>query len=222
MIQRDRGVSPKSSWWIPNSRRSSSSGRSWSSTRRSTNDVREPRVPLLRPDDEDRRRLLAAAVAAGRLGGVEAVEKPLGERTTRARLERLGERVDGCGRDEDVALRRVTRAGPVPGPVVALGARVRGRASLSVDDAELALCPVLVGLRQSHHGLLRGRVPREGARGRQARTAGLPTTAWRSRRRTAPPRGRRSRPRGTSTAPRRPTAAPRGRRRRWSTSRRPG
>ena len=57
-------------------------------------DVREPRVALLGPDDEDRRRLLPATVSAGCLRGVEAVEEPFGERLARARLERLGERVD--------------------------------------------------------------------------------------------------------------------------------
>ena len=58
---------------------SSSSGRSWSSTRRSTTLVREPRVAAVLLDDEQRRRLLAAPVAAGGLGCVEAVEQPLGE-----------------------------------------------------------------------------------------------------------------------------------------------
>ena len=46
-------------------------------------DVREPRVSLLRADDEDRRRLLAATVAARRLRCVEAVEQALGERASR-------------------------------------------------------------------------------------------------------------------------------------------
>ena len=82
--------------------------------------VREPRVAAVALDDEERRRLPAAAVAARGLGGVEAVEQPLGERRARRRLERLRERVDGRARDEDVALRRVAvaRAAARPGMAV--------------------------------------------------------------------------------------------------------
>ena len=52
-------------------------------------DVREARVAAVPLDDQQRRRLLAAPVAAGRLGGGEAVEQPLGERPSRDCLERL-------------------------------------------------------------------------------------------------------------------------------------
>ena len=86
-------------------------------------DVGEARVAAVALDDEERRRLLAAAVAARRLRRVEAVEQPLGEREPRGRLERLGERVDGLRRDEDVPLRRVAGAGAAAGPVVALARR---------------------------------------------------------------------------------------------------
>src|SRR5262249_13160639 len=111
--------------------------------------VREPRVPLLRPDDEERRRLLPATVPAGRLSGVEAVEQTFGQRLLRRRLEGLRERVHRLPGDEDVALRRVARAGAAARPVAALVTGVRGCATLAVDDTELALRPELVGPGQS-------------------------------------------------------------------------
>jgi hypothetical protein len=68
-------------------------------------DVREAGVALLGPDHEDRRRLLAAKVSPGGLSCVEAVEQAFDEWLSRGRLEGLGERVDGLGRDQDVPLR---------------------------------------------------------------------------------------------------------------------
>src|SRR5205823_13073164 len=59
--------------------------------------VRETRIAAVLLDHEERRRLLAAPVAARCLGGVEAVEQPLGERALRA-FEGLGDRIDGLGR----------------------------------------------------------------------------------------------------------------------------
>ena len=85
----------KSSWWIAKIRRSSSSGRSWSSTRKSTKTSERPAKPCSWPDDENRGRLLAAPVTSGCLRCVEAVEQALDERPPDARLERLGQRVHG-------------------------------------------------------------------------------------------------------------------------------
>lgn len=111
-------------------------------------DVGEPRVALLRADDEKTGRLLPAAVATGRLRRVEAVEKALGKGPAGCRLECLGERVDGLGRDEDVPLRRVPRARSAARPVAAAVARVRRGAPLAVDDAELSLGAAVVRLGQ--------------------------------------------------------------------------
>ena len=64
-------------------------------------DVRQARVAAVLLDDEERGGLLAAPVAARRLGRVEAVEQPLGERLPAVASNVVGERVDRR-RDEDV------------------------------------------------------------------------------------------------------------------------
>ena len=110
--------------------------------------VGQPGVAAVALDDEQRGRLLAAAVAAGCLRRGEAVEQPLGERSPGGGRERVDERVDRLRRDEDVALGRVAVAGPPAGPVVALGAGERRAAPGRVDDAELALLAAVVGRRQ--------------------------------------------------------------------------
>ena len=138
------GVSPNSASCRPWIRRSSSSGRSWSSTRRSTRTSERPRVAAVLLDDEQAGRLLAAAVAAGGLGGVEAVQEAERERLPGRPLEGVGEPVHRGLRDEDVALGRVAGARPAAGPRVAAFAGVRRRASLAVDDAELPLRAALV------------------------------------------------------------------------------
>ena len=99
--------------------------------------VRQARVAAVALDDEQGRGLPPATVATGRLGRVEAVEQPLGERRARRRLERLRERVDGRARDEDVPLGGVALSRAAAGPGVALVTRERGRPALAVDDPEL-------------------------------------------------------------------------------------
>jgi hypothetical protein len=118
-------------------------------------DVREAGVAAVGLDDEKRGGLLAAAVAAGRLRRVEAVEQALDQRASGSPLERLCERVDRLGRDEDVALRRIAVARAMTGPVVAPVSGEGGAAARSVDDPELALRSVVVGLGQSGDDLLR-------------------------------------------------------------------
>src|SRR5206468_3794480 len=93
---------------------------------------------------------------AGGLGSLEAVEQPLGERLPRRALERLRERVHRCGRDEDVALRRIARTRPAAGPLEALATGKAGAAPLTVDDAELALRPPFVVRGQAFHDLVGG------------------------------------------------------------------
>jgi hypothetical protein len=110
--------------------------------------VREARIALLGPDDEQCRGLLAAAVSACRLRGVETGEEPLGEGLSGRRLERLGERLDRLRRDEDVALRRVARTRTTAGPRAALLARIGRRIAEPVDDPDLTLRALLVRSRQ--------------------------------------------------------------------------
>src|SRR5207244_2202198 len=109
-------------------------------------------------DDEQRGGLAAPAIAARRLGGVEAVEQALGQRSPAGRLEGGGERLDRLLRDEDVALGRVARPRPAAGPVEAARAGVARAPALRVDDAELALGAALVRGGQLRDDLL-GRKP---------------------------------------------------------------
>ena len=62
-------------------------------------DVREPRIALRGPDDEDRSRLLPATVSAGFLRGVETVEEPFGE-CLRPRSSRTSRRAHPPSRAE--------------------------------------------------------------------------------------------------------------------------
>ena len=181
--------------------------------------VGESRVATVALDDEQGGGLPAAAVAARRLRGVEAVEQSLGESLARRRLERLCERVDGRAGDEDVALRRVRAPRAPARPRVALVPGEGRRAPLAVDDPELAERPPVVGARSDVRRPPRRTARHRGARARPGRSAGSRTTGSRSRRRAAPPTARPSPRRGTSTASRRPTDRPRGRTRRWSRSR---
>jgi hypothetical protein len=112
-------------------------------------DVREARVAAVLLDHEQRGGLLAAPVAACVLRGGEALEQPLGEGFSGRGLERVGERVDGLGGDEDVPLRRITGAGAPARPVVALGARERCASAGRVDDAQLAVLAALVRAREA-------------------------------------------------------------------------
>src|SRR5579859_2889611 len=115
--------------------------------------VRQLSVAAVALDDEERRGLLAAPVAARRLCRDEAVEQALGEAPLRA-LERLGERVDRLAADEDVPLCRVARPGAMTRPVVALRPGPARRAAVRVDDPELPLVPAVVRGREPFHDLL--------------------------------------------------------------------
>ena len=81
--------------------------------------VGQRRVAAVALHDEQRRGLLPPTVSAGRLRGGKRLEQPFREGAPRVRLERVGERVDGLARDQDVALRGVALPGPVPRPVEA-------------------------------------------------------------------------------------------------------
>ena len=107
-------------------------------------DIPEACVAAILLNDEEGRRLLAAAVASRRLGGVEAVQQSLLERPSGRGLKGLGEGVDGRAGDEDVPLRRVARSGPAAGPVLALVPGERRATALTVDHAELPVLPVVV------------------------------------------------------------------------------
>ena len=101
-------------------------------------DVGEPRVAPVPLDDEQRRGLLAAAVATRGLSRCEARQQSLGQRAFR-RLEGLGEGVDRLAGDEDVALGGVAGPRAAACPLVAAGAGERGAAAGGVDDPELPL-----------------------------------------------------------------------------------
>src|SRR5437016_14271283 len=75
-------------------------------------------------DDQERCRLLSAPVAACTLRCGQTVDQPDGETLAGRRLERVGERVDCLGSDQDVPLGGVAASCASAGPVDALGARV--------------------------------------------------------------------------------------------------
>ena len=132
-------------------RRSAPGGRQRADRRRGRcpRGVRAARRPL----DEHRGRLLATRVAAGALPRLERRDEPLGERAAHLPV-RTGHLGDHCLAGEDVALDRVPRTGLVPGPRVALRARVRGRAPVRRDGAQL---PRLAGVVVGECGGERGR-----------------------------------------------------------------
>ena len=112
-------------------------------------DVVEAAVPGALLDHQQRRRLPAARVAAGRVAGGQRVEQPAGERRVRVgglpgRLHGLDDVLAG----EDVALDGVAVAGEAAGPVEAGVPGVRGGAAVDVDDADLAVVAALVVLEQ--------------------------------------------------------------------------
>src|SRR5437868_2153036 len=106
--------------------------------------VGEPRVAAAALDDEQCRRLLSAAVVAGCLDGVAAVEEARRERA-RAGLESLRDRVHGGLGDQNVPLRRVALADSAAGPLEALGAAIRRRPAFAVDDPNLPVVATVVG-----------------------------------------------------------------------------
>ena len=154
-IQSSRGVWPKRSSWIAWSRRSSPSGIRVVVDAEVDERVGEAGVAAVPLDHEERGRLPTAAVAAGRLRGVEAVHQPDGERRPGRRLERGGERVHRLARDEDVALRGVPVARSPTRPGVAVVAGEGRGAPVAVHDAELPDRAVVVGGREPVDDLLR-------------------------------------------------------------------
>src|SRR5581483_67363 len=117
-------------------------------------EIGEPCVAAVLLDDEERRRLLPAAIAACDLRGREAVDQPPREALSAVRLERVRERVDGLPADEDVPLRRVAAPRPVAGPLVASAAGVGRSPSVAVDDADLAFVAAVIRADETAHGLL--------------------------------------------------------------------
>src|SRR5947207_13312268 len=116
--------------------------------------VGEPCVAAVALDDEQCRRLLSAAVAAGCLCSVEAVEEALRERA-RAGLEGLRDRVHRGLGDQDVPLRRVAVPGPAAGPLETLGAAIGRGPAFAVDDPHLPLVATVVGGCEALDDLLR-------------------------------------------------------------------
>ena len=112
--------------------------------------IREAGVAAVALDDEQRCRLLSAAIAAGRLRRRQRLEEPFRERPSGGRGERLHERRHGLLADEDVALRGEARAGDAARPLEAFGAGVRRPLAVRVDDPELALAAVAGGQLLDH------------------------------------------------------------------------
>ena len=168
-------------------------------------DVREVGVATVLLHDEKRGRLLAAAVAARCLRRVETGEEPFAQRLASACLEGVRHRVHRCLGDEDVSLRRVAAPDSPAGPVEALRAGERGGATLLGRRRRAGGGRVRRRRRSGVRPLPQPRDLREGAPAPRARSAGWRRPASQSRRHVAPPTGRSSRRRGTSTASRRPS-----------------
>ena len=118
-------------------------------------DVVARAVPGVLADDEQGRGLAPALVAAGLVAGPQRLEQAPLDRPPGGALPGELHGLDDLGPGEDVALDGVAGAGHAAGPVVALGAGVRRRVALGVDDARLAVLGLVVLLdeaRQRHLG----------------------------------------------------------------------
>ena len=180
-------------------------------------DVARPAVASRPRHHEERGRLLAAAIAAGRLRGRERGQQALGQRPAGGLLERLAKALDrllvrrGCcpaPRSPRPSRRRPSRdrTNPCrsrsPSPSTTPSWRsARRRPSVSAATTPSAGSP---------HGA---------SPARRARSGRSRAPASRPRRPRPPPRARPSRRRGTSTARRLPIRGARGRTRRASRSR---
>src|SRR4029079_8547296 len=96
--------------------------------------------------------LFASAVAAGGIAGEQRREQPVAEISLGAGI-RLGERGDHVGARQDVPLYGEAIARTAARPVHAVGTRERGGAAVGVDEPDLALLAVGVGL---EYGVERG------------------------------------------------------------------
>ena len=106
--------------------------------------------------DAQRRRLLAALVAAGRLAGGQRREEPLGERPAGAGDESLRGRVEHVGAGEHVAGDAEVVVHLVAAPVDALRAGVGGAAAVRADQVQLALGAAFVGVGEPGDDVLGG------------------------------------------------------------------
>ena len=182
--------------------------------------VREPGVASVSLDDEQGRRLLAAAVASRRLRGGKAVERAARRaagRPTRGTCPPARRPLPprrGCcpgPRIRHPPVRRPTRGTPSRCTSRRARRRRRHRAGAARDRRRRRSVAPRPRRRSSRSAA--GPAPR-------GRSAGWRRTGSRSRPRAGRPTGRPSRPRGTSTGSRRPTGRRRDRRRRSSRSRR--
>src|SRR5574341_1295510 len=105
--------------------------------------------------DEERRRLLAALVAARGLAGLQRGDQALGKRLLRCLVGARG-LLDHLFAGEHVARDRKTVAGARPAPIDAFRAGVLADAALGIDDVQLAMVAALVGRGQVLDQLRRG------------------------------------------------------------------
>jgi hypothetical protein len=114
----------------------------------------EARVVLVAVDAQ-RRRLLAALVAAGALAGLHGCDQSLGERQAGAGGVSSHGRVEHVGADEHVAGDAEVVVGAMTAPIDATLAGVGGGASAYADRVQLALRAARVGVGQAGDDLVR-------------------------------------------------------------------
>ncbi len=124
--------------------------------------VTQPGVPAVSLHHEERRRLLAAPVAARGLCGGEALEQARGQRAALGGGERLREGRDRLRADQDVPLCGEGRARRSARPVHAPLSGEARAAAAAVDHADLPLAAVVVGRGEPLDDLLRAQpLPQE-------------------------------------------------------------
>ena len=151
-------------------------------------------VPALLADDEQRRRLHPAPVAPLALARREGREEPL-RKVAGGRFVGPGHPLDDRPREQDVPLAGEPLAHDVAGPVEAFFPGERGGMPLRIDDPDLALLALRVGLRELLDNGIGPLTAAEEVESRRGRTGRSRAPGSRSRRRGSPPTARRRRPR---------------------------
>ena len=115
--------------------------------------------PLVVAVDQERRRLLAALVAAGGLAGSHRRDQPLREWQVFARDIARGRIVQHPGAGQHVAGDREAGVLDVPAPVDAFASGMGGDAAAGIHDVELPAGAAAVGGDQARDDVARARAP---------------------------------------------------------------